>query len=270
MPRLTKTETELHIDWNDRINIDENSARTRAALNEIDGLITHNTCLIGKQQFLLGKDNTSTGSQVQIYFRSANEKDLELAMKKISAYLQESFPEALYQFEDAGNIFEILFSETQAPLLVRLRATRDYGPAYNKLLQETVNEVASISKARVDPIPWQEQILLKADKEMLLLYEIDPNQVIGALRNALSENQVMLISGNQNFIPVVIGENQKTLEEIINTSSVINAQGKEINLAGFFTMLLLYFILASQFESLVLPLIVLMEVPIDIFGALLL
>jgi multidrug efflux pump subunit AcrB len=152
----------------------------------------------------------------------------------------------------------------------------------------------------------------------------------------------MLISGNQNFIPVVIGESQKTLEEIINTSTVINAKGKEINLAGFFTiekefglksiiageegeyypialdvpgkevvplskeirstllekgifeagfsgswfsdremikslsmillisLLLLYFILASQFESLVLPLLVLMEVPIDIFGAFLL
>jgi multidrug efflux pump subunit AcrB len=35
------------------------------------------------------------------------------------------------------------------------------------------------------------------------------------------------------------------------------------------SLLLLYFILASQFESLKLPVIVLLEVPIDIFGALL-
>jgi multidrug efflux pump subunit AcrB len=45
---------------------------------------------------------------------------------------------------------------------------------------------------------------------------------------------------------------------------------KSLSMILLISLLLLYFILASQFESLVLPLIVLMEVPIDIFGALLL
>ena len=44
---------------------------------------------------------------------------------------------------------------------------------------------------------------------------------------------------------------------------------KELAIILLISLLLLYFILASQFESLVLPLIVLLEVPIDIFGALL-
>ncbi|MBN2486780.1 MAG: efflux RND transporter permease subunit [Bacteroidales bacterium] len=42
---------------------------------------------------------------------------------------------------------------------------------------------------------------------------------------------------------------------------------KELSLILAISLLLLYFILASQFESLLLPFIVLLEVPIDIFGA---
>jgi multidrug efflux pump subunit AcrB len=45
---------------------------------------------------------------------------------------------------------------------------------------------------------------------------------------------------------------------------------KSLSTILLISLLLLYFILASQFESLVLPLLVLTEVPIDIFGAFLL
>jgi multidrug efflux pump subunit AcrB len=44
---------------------------------------------------------------------------------------------------------------------------------------------------------------------------------------------------------------------------------KELSLIFLISLALLFFILASQFESLSLPLIVLMEIPIDVFGALL-
>ncbi len=54
--------------------------------------------------------------------------------------------------------------------------------------------------------------------------------------------------------------------EIISDKGMI----KELLVIIAVSLLLLYFILASQFESFVLPLIVLLEVPIDLFGAFLL
>ncbi len=341
MPALTRTDAMLNIEWNDRVNIEENSKRVNSAINAAQDIITHNTALIGKQEFMMEHSTSTTGTRARIYFRTKTQEELDYSKASIKAFLNSNYPMAIYEFEESGNIFDMLFSEKQAPLVVRLRATDDFGPAHNNRLQETVNDLSLLIPERVPPVPWQEQILLRADKDKLILYETDQNRVIQALRNAFSENQVMQITGSQNFIPVKIGEDPKTLEEIINTSTVLNNKGEQIRLASFFSiekdydlssivagkegeyfpvplevnnkaiqplmekinrqisekrlfeagfsgsyftnremirnlaiillisLALLYFILAAQFESLKLPFIVLLEVPIDIFGALL-
>jgi len=340
MPHLTKNDVLLSIDWNERINIEENNSRVWDALNTINDLIIQNTCLIGEQQFLMSHQSGTTASQAEIYLLASDNRNIEQAINLISEHLQTYYPEAVFRFEDPGNIIELLFGEQQAPLLVHLRATGDFGPLYNPRLQETVNELSSAFPGKnIPPVTWQEQIVLKADPDLLVLYETDQNSVLQALRNAFSENQIMMITGSQTFTPVIIGDQPKTLEEIIRETTVMNKKGKEIRLASFFTtdrdydlktivagqegeyypvpvqaddnevipvseeinrilnqkgffeagftgsyftsrelikdlllilaisLLLLYFILASQFESLILPVIVLLEVPVDIFGA---
>jgi len=66
-------------------------------------------------------------------------------------------------------------------------------------------------------------------------------------------------------------ENEITDEnfDISYGGSILSGKGmlKELLLIVAVSLLLLYFILAAQFESFVLPLIVLFEVPIDLFGA---
>lgn len=341
MPELTRTDTMLNVDWNDRINLEENNRRVSFLAGSLDSLSTHNTALVGQQSFMMEHGSSSTSTQAKLYLQTRSGADLELAKTLIENYLDRNYPKAIYRFEDSGNIFDMVFSEKQAPLVIHLRAMDDYGPVYNRYLQETMNDLSVILTGKIPPLPWQEQLVLRADKASLLLYETDQNEVLQSLKNAFSENQVIRISGNQSFIPVKIGEDPKTLEEIINHTTVHNQNDKPISLASLFTiekendltsivagkegeyypvpleiddkkvlsvmekidahlseknlfeagfsgsyftnramirnlgmillisLSLLYFILASQFESLKLPFIVLAEVPIDIFGALL-
>ena len=90
------------------------------------------------------------------------------------------------------------------------------------------------------------------------------------------------------YIPVLIKTDNKTIKNKLETLRLkmdlfpdlnINFTGawfktqqliKEMSIVLLISVLLLYFILAAQFESLLQPLIVLLEVPIDITGALLL
>ncbi|MBE0652469.1 MAG: efflux RND transporter permease subunit, partial [Bacteroidales bacterium] len=341
MPPLTRTDVLLRINWNARINIDENNRRVNQTLTAAGERIIQNTSLIGQQEFMMEHGASSAGARAEIYFLAQSQKDLEDAIAAIQDFLQAHYPEAVAEFEDTGNIFDLLFAEKQSPLVIRLRATKDYGPEYNKRLQETVNDLSLVLSGSIPPVAGQEQILLKVDKDKLVLYDTDQSRIVQALKNAFSENQVLLITGNQDFIPVKIGETDKTLEEIINTITVLNTKGEPIRLASFLrlekdydlasivsgkegeyfplplnisekevaptinkvnrqlaetrlfeagfsgsyfsnremirnlttilliSLLLLYFILASQFESLTLPLIVLLEIPVDLFGALL-
>jgi multidrug efflux pump subunit AcrB len=83
-----------------------------------------------------------------------------------------------------------------------------------------------------------------------VLFEIGPN----AYKKTTQEIKT-IIGNNQNY-DVTIG------------GSILSNRGMllELLLIVGVSLMLLYFILAAQFESFVLPLIVLLEVPIDLFG----
>lgn len=80
----------------------------------------------------------------------------------------------------------------------------------------------------------------------------------------VNENQAQYI---QNTIKQLVNKNPAF--EVNFTGSIFDNKDliKQIALILIISLLLLYFILAAQFESLKLPLIVLLEVPIDLFGA---
>jgi len=340
LPPIAKDEALLRIDWNDRINIEENYRRVRLLLTECEDKLIHNTCIIGEQQFLLDHNSPESSSEAIVYIKAKNPASMDSVLGITSQFMKTSFKRTAYQFEDAGNIFDQLFGDDQAPFEIRLRATNDFGLLSNSFLNETVGELQSIfSGYSVKNIVWQEQLVLKANAAMLALYEVTYDQIYIALRQAFRENEILMITDNQNFVPVILGDRPQNIHKILDGLTVLNKRNIAIPLktmlteqsgadlktiiagqegeyfpisvdipagevkqaqesvrnvlagngryeAGFsgsyfsnrilirqltiifaISIALLYFILASQFESLTLPLIVLLEIPIDLFGA---
>ena len=186
-------------------------------------------------------------------------------------------------------------------------------------------------------ISWQNHIVLKTAPEKLLLYGISYSSLYNKLKSLFNENEIFLITDNNDFVPVLLGGKPKVIYQIISESTIQNSKGElipirellvqttghdlkkiiagkegeyypivlaaynprlemdemrtvlmednhfEASFAGTYfsnremiyqlvivlmiSLALLYFILASQFESLSIPIIVLMEIPIDLFGA---
>jgi len=340
LPPITKDETLLLIDWNERIHIDENRRRSEQLIAQVDSFLTDNTCLIGEQQFILDQSSAATSSEVVIYLRTKHPADLKPVIRKAGEFLHNRYPESLYLFKDAGNIFNMIFSDTEKPLVARLRAVDDYGPNRINFLQHILAKIRNaFPEQPVEPLPLYEYTVLRTDPARLLLYDVSFDVVYSKLKSAFNENQLLLITDNQDFVPVILGDQTKTIRDIISSLFIRNQQNelipvrnlvsevkgqdlktimagkegeyypvpfdieadqavpvmkkvrevintdrtyevsftgsilsnrelmKELALILLISLALLYFILASQFESLTLPLIVLMEVPIDIFGA---
>jgi multidrug efflux pump subunit AcrB len=340
LPSIAKNEALIYIDWNERIHIDENKGRVESLVAKFDKLIQQHTCLIGDQQFLLSSNSGATASEVVIYIKTSSEQSLNSITTNITDYLNKRYPTSVHSISDAGNIFNLLFSENTAPLVARLRATKDLGRQKNASLQQMVHEIKDkLPDYHVESIPWEEHIVVKILPEKLTAFNITFDGVYRALISAFSENEVLMLAGNQQFTPVILGGKKRLLNEILDELTVPNTDGEQIRLnsllkegtdygqktiyAGrqgeyypikfevkegeaqgliekirqttngngnfeadfsgsifsnrellkelmiilIISLCLLYFILASQFESLTLPLIVLLEVPIDIFGA---
>jgi multidrug efflux pump subunit AcrB len=296
--------------------------------------------MIGQQQFLLGQRNQGLSSEVEIYLKARNAAGLDSVVAITTDWLSAFNKNVVFRFDEADNIFNVIFPESEAPLEVRLRATTDFGPDFNDKLAEVHKRVSHAAQPHaVDPIVWQNHTVLKTSAEKLLLYDVPYQNLYYKLRSSFNENNIFMISDNTDFLPVVLGGQPRRIEEIIAQSGVRNNKGQMIpvrelvdretgfglktlvagkegeyypvpfrvkpreaeplmqkvkgalnNQSGFeasfagsifsnremvgklalillISLALLYFILASQFESLTLPFLVLLEVPVDLFGA---
>ncbi|MFY0715233.1 efflux RND transporter permease subunit [Seonamhaeicola sp. NFXS20] len=340
MPEFSKTEILLKVDWNEQINTDENKQRILEALELVKGDIKDHTALVGSQQFVLDKEALAKPSEVTLYLNCGNQKTLENITKRLNAYLLEKYPNALYKYEDVDNIFSTIFSDDEPALVARMRNVSGLKNQKNKQLQELWYQVnTSAEHIQLKPIVWQESMVLVADKEKLMIYDVNENQLFNKLKSAFGERSVFSITDNQDIVPIVLGGKVKSIEAVLDETVVISrdsalihvkefvkvvrtkdlktivggTEGEyypmdievnsdnaertqstikgivnhnkwyEVNFSGsifsnkamlkelmvvlLISLLLLYFILASQFESFLLPFIVLLEVPIDLAGA---
>nr|WP_262489581.1 efflux RND transporter permease subunit [Jejuia pallidilutea] len=214
------------------------------------------------------------------------------------------------------------------------------GSQQNEQLKTIWFQIQShLNDITLKPIAWEDHITLIADQEKLITYNVASSTLFNTLKSAFNEREILSITDNQNFVPVILGNQTKHLNAILNETTVkakdsavfqiknfiravkakdlktitggtegeyfpielhINDNQVEptiksvmdivshnswfdVNFSGSFfsnkelmgelkivlliSLILLYFILASQFESFVLPLIILLEVPIDLAGA---
>lgn len=343
MPYLTKTETVLKIDWNTQINVEENKRRVLELLQSVKKEIVNYTALVGSQQFILDKESTSLSSQSAIYISCDSSEKLDEIQYRINLFMQKNYKGVLFSYNEVDNIFNIIFSDKEAPLVARLRNVENLGSAQNEQLKKVWGQIKSnVSDLDLQPIAWQEHINLVANQEKLMTYGVSSSTLFDALKSAFNEREILSVVDNQNFVPVILGENNKTIAEVLSQTTVqsrdsavfhasdfikvVNTQDMKtitggvegeyypmelntnddnvnqtidnvkktikdnklytVSFSGSFfnnqdlmkeliavlliSLLLLYFILASQFESLVLPLIILIEIPLDLAGSFLL
>ena len=338
LPPLSYNDALVAIEWNERISAQENSIRCNKLMSELGDLTEQTTVMAGVQQFIMAHTEEQSISEAIIYVKTASMQDIAEVQKNIQSELAENYPESVVGFSSSGNIFDMIFSSNEATLTANIRPTSG---AINDLTQlnELLNNInRKLSWTNVPEVEWQEHIEFVARPDMMALYNVSYNELLGVLRNALRSNNVMTLSSGSQSVPVVIGGNSQEIKQLITQNSIqkedymipldvlmrqtssrdlksitsggdgeyyrldLNLEATdvlrtieavkqvvkesddfEVDFAGSYfsnsemiselmyvlivSILLLYFILAAQFESLTQPLIILFELIIDIFGA---
>ena len=341
MPSLSNSETFLKVDWNESINVEENKKRILKLIEPVKDSIVDYNAFVGQQQFLLNKDADAKTSEVTLYVKTSSPKKLVLLKKELSNYLNKNYPQAIQEFKEVDNIFNIIFSENDAPLTAKIRSVENIGTSQKKELKAVWKSLSKkLPETQIQPISWEENITLLANKEKMILYNVSSDALFNTLRSAFNEREIFSLVDNQNYIPVVLGGEEKTIREVLHETLIKVNDSTRFSIADFITevkeenlktitagkdgeyyamnlevsnekpvmkkikeviaqnkqfdvtftgsifknkklidellvvlivtLVLLYFILASQFESLTLPFIILIEIPIAMSGAFLL
>jgi len=135
----------------------------------------------------------------------------------------------------------------------------------NSVLQETLIQTRADDKGMVNYIPLRELVTIRPSEDLKSItagrngeyisfgfYDVKkPEQLMADVKKVIDETNEWDLTFSGSFF-----SNQKMLNELV--------------VILFISILLMYFILAAQFESFLQPLIVLMEIPIDVAFALVL
>ncbi|TVR68706.1 MAG: efflux RND transporter permease subunit [Marinilabiliales bacterium] len=339
MPPLRQTETVMVIDWNENIHLDENNTRVLFLTGSCNGLIVESGAYTGRQQFLLNRDMDLDISHAHVYLRSPDPESLSSLVERLQSLVAGNYPLARVSFEPPANVFDRIFESQQPPMVARITSIRGQRvPDVEKVTGITGRITARYTDAEIQPLPVGENLVLGIRPDRLLLYKVNQNFLYSQIRTALDQYEIGRLRAEQTLVPIVLGEEEKVIEEIIGTLQVRNSEGvnipvsalvdtwketgystitagregeyipvvfnnpgsrpgglvggveqivrqdetldvsfagswfetriliREMMLVILISLLLLYFILAAQFESLLQPLIVMLEIPMNLAG----
>ncbi len=339
LPDIEQTELVALIDWNEPIHAVENAERIQDMMLTLEDSVLQFSVLAGEQQFILNQSVNRSVTESELYLSAESADALINIEAQLRQYLKRYYSMATVNFYPPKNVFEALFSDDSPDLIARIRDVQTEHVPLVEPLNQFIGELEFPEGVNMDPIPMLDQVVIEVDPELLLLYQVDINVLKTTLRSAFNVNEVDMLKTYQRFIPITIGDEPRTILDIVGQSMVRNREGEEIpvssllklnreqtyksirggrdgeyipiNLRGeeagleaamstikskiiadgifdwsfsgryfsdktmmrqlilvlLVSVLLLYFILAAQFESFIQPMIVLLELPLDIAGA---
>ena len=346
MPEIDQNELIARVEWNENIHVDENRHRVDALFEELKGETVEQTASVGQQEYLLNREQALSSSEAELYFKTESPSEIKSLQQKVYQRLKAEYPLAVVTFMPPETVFEKLFVTGEADVVAELYArNKEKAPVAEELqgLERRFGERTGVSPTG---IPFENQLNISILQEKLLLYNVAYNELYRELKTAFKENSVAMLHSYQQYLPISIVGEEKTVNEILRQTLIqtrpdnkgeieyiplrdlvrispaedlktitagrngeyipfrfydvedaeplmaevkqaVDATGDwdtafsgsffsnrqmldELVVILFISILLMYFILAAQFESFVQPLIVLLEIPIDVAFALLL
>ena len=340
MPQIDQNELIVHVEWNENIHVDENRHR----VNVLFGQLLDKT--VEQQDYLLNREQALSSSEAELYFKTSSPDGIAPLQKQAGEWLTREYPLATVSFSPPETVFEKLFVTGEADVVAGLYArNKEKAPAAEEL-RGLEQQFAELTGTAPVGIAFENQLDISILQEKLLLYDVSYDELYRTLRTAFKENSVAMLHSYQQYLPISIVGEERTVNEVLQQTLIqtrpdskgeveyiplrelvkvrpaedlktitagrngeyipfrfyevddapelMEKVKREADATGdwdtafsgsffsnrqmldelvvilFISVLLMYFILAAQFESFVQPLIVLLEIPIDVAFALLL
>ena len=343
MPKIDQNELLAHVEWNENIHVDENRARIEQLFAAVSKQVVEYTSYVGQQQFLLNRDKEMSVSEGELYFKTAKPKQIASLQQSIEKWIKANYPDAVITFSPPETVFEKLFVTGEADIVAELYTHNKTQAPDVTTLRKLEEDVRTRTGHAATGTAFDNQLNISIDRQKLLLYNVDYNEVYRVLRTAFKDNEVATLRSYQQYLPIALVGDGLTVNQVLQSTLVHTvtddqghfnyvplqslvdvASGKDlktitagkngeyiplsfydvtsdvqplmtgvrqtvgkdwdVDFSGsffsnrkmldelviilFISLLLMYFILASQFESFLQPLIVLVEIPIDVAASL--
>ena len=215
MPEIDQNETVVGIEWNENIHVDENNRRVNAILAMTDSLVEEHTAYVGMQDYLLGTENELSSGEAELYFRTAEPSGIPVLTEMLGSRIRREYPAATVTFSPPVTIFEKLFVTGEPDLVAQLRASDRTSTPEASDVREIEADIAKETGYMPDGTPFRSQLNLEVDRNRLLIYNVNYDEVVRVLRTALKDNQVSTLRSYQQYLPIGIAGREMSVNRIL-------------------------------------------------------
>lgn len=230
LPYMEHNDALMKIDWNAGISVEENDVRVGDVLKQVDGLVQTSTAMVGVQDFVLSHTEDLTTSEAVVYFQAEDGETLRQAQEKMRNYMAERYPHGTVEFGVSGNIFDLIFSNDDADLEIRLQRQGGGRPDVHEARAFLDTLSCRFPEVAVQPVVSERNIQYVADTEQMAVYHVSYAGLQARLRMLVSQNEVYAINEGVRSLPVIIGERGMDSRRLLQYT-VRNDEGVDIPLS---------------------------------------
>ena len=218
MPEIDQNELLTYIEWNENIHVDENQKRVNVLFDHLQSSVTEYTAYVGQQQFLLNRERELSVSEAELYFKTASTSEIEPLQKKITEWLHQNHPGAVFSFAPPETVFEKLFVTGQADIVAELYARNKAEAPTPATIYRMEAALKEVTESEPVGIAFENQLNISVDRQKLLLYNVDYNDVYRLLKTAFKDNEVATLRSYQQYLPISIAGDEQSINEILQNT----------------------------------------------------
>lgn len=215
MPEIDQNELVMRVEWNENIHVGENRRRVDGLTRLVDDRVTEHTAYVGLQDYILNGGSELSSTEAELYFKTERPEDIAPLQQALQQVVKEQYPKAVVGFSPPENIFEKLFETGEADVVAELHGTvRSQVPDAAEL-QRLGRRIVEEAGLPAEGIAFRNQLNLVVNRERLLLYRVAYSELTRVLRTAFKDNRVSTLRSYQQYLPVGIAGEEKTVNEVL-------------------------------------------------------
>lgn len=227
LPEMTYDDAVMSVDWNGQVSLEENAARVAGLEKAVSAGAVQVTSMVGTQQFILSHSKDLNPSEASVYVKCRNSSDLD-AVRRSAAEYMSAYPSATWSFGMAGNLFDMVFGQDEPELAARLHPVSSQELEPDKIRQALADIRAAVPGVKLDDVPEKTDMLFIAEPDLMALHDVSYQDMMKALKNAVSQNSLFSIVNGTHTLPVVSGVESRSLWETLENTYVNGVPAAEM------------------------------------------
>lgn len=234
MPRVSRIELEVDIDWNEPVSIEESNRRIQSIIETCRTKANSISVFVGHQQYLLGTRFRKTSGEATLVLKVDSDAAFNKMANELTTSVSKYYPAASIKCNPAINVFEQLF-ETNAPSLEIQLSESHSNKALNILQADSVVAILRKKNISVQTPPRLEQLILTPREDKLVLYDVDKFDLTKELKAIFGRYNLGALPTGGQLMPIILGDNQESHGALsaLSTRLIQNKHGDLVPLGEF-------------------------------------